>query len=399
LKVLLSAFACEPGRGSELEAGFRTLLAAGSRHDVWVLTLPRSIPALEDALRHHPRRSSIHLEPLGLDLLDSERLRPRGAVGFQLRYDRWQRLAGGRARALDDKIGFDLMHHVTVSSYWTRLGIGSTDKPLVWGPVGGGVDPPVRLLVSLGLRGASEAVARILVRPVIANLPPIHRSRRHVVVLLAQNEATARRIGGAGLVRVVSNALAVEPDGSLNEGERTRDLLFVGRLVAWKGPMLALRGLRELNDRRAVLRFCGIGPEQARLEKAARRWGLGRRVRFEGYLPREELLRLLAKAGALIHPALHEEAGLSVAEALSLGTPVVCLDRGGPAELVRQWPLTPAALIPPTTPEATALAIAAALDLFLAHAPPVRRVPLPPVMSYSEELLRAYELATRRTAV
>ena len=36
MKVLLSALACEPGKGSELEVGFQTMLAAASKHDVWV---------------------------------------------------------------------------------------------------------------------------------------------------------------------------------------------------------------------------------------------------------------------------------------------------------------------------------------------------------------------------
>jgi hypothetical protein len=46
MKVLLSALACEPDKGSEPEVGFRALLAAASHHEVWVLTLPESIPAL-----------------------------------------------------------------------------------------------------------------------------------------------------------------------------------------------------------------------------------------------------------------------------------------------------------------------------------------------------------------
>jgi glycosyltransferase involved in cell wall biosynthesis len=294
---------------------------------------------------------------------------------------------------LDEEHDFDLVHHVTVSSYWTRVGVRSVAKPLIWGPVGGGVDPPLQLLPALGPRGIIEAAARIVARPVIALLPPIRRSHQNVTIAFAQNQNTARRIKGTERVRVLPNALTVDLGGMFEEEERTHDLLFAGRLVAWKGPMLALRALRLLRDREAILHYCGIGPERARLERAARRWGLVERVRFEGYLPREELLGLLATAGALVHPALNEEAGLSVAEALSLGTPVVCLDHGGPSELVRCWPESPSALIKPASPKATAAAVAAAVDGFLKSPPLVRRVAATAVMSYEDEVLGAYEVA------
>ena len=42
------------------------------------------------------------------------------------------------------------MHHVTLASYWTRTGVAAVEKPLVVGPVGGGVDPPLRLFPDAG---------------------------------------------------------------------------------------------------------------------------------------------------------------------------------------------------------------------------------------------------------
>jgi hypothetical protein len=151
MKVLLSALACEPDKGSEPEVGYRALLAAASQHEVWVLTLPESIPALRRGLEGDPRASSIHLEsiPFGSRRL----LRDLTSWQFHRRYDRWQRDAGDRALQLDREIGFDVIHHVTLASYWTRAGVAAVGKPLVWGPIGGGMDPPMRLLRELGRRG------------------------------------------------------------------------------------------------------------------------------------------------------------------------------------------------------------------------------------------------------
>lgn len=392
MKILLSALACEPEKGSEPEVGFRAMLAAASRHDVWVLTLPESVPAIERALGEDGRASRIHLETIEFET-GGKRLADLTASRFHLGYDRWQREAAARALQLDRKIDLDIVHHVTLASYWTRAGVAVVDKPLVWGPIGGGVNPPPRLLAELGTRGMIEAGVRVLGRPVIARLPSSMRTQRVAAVILAQNPATGRRLKGTGKMKLLSNALAVELNGTAHPEHRNADLLFVGRLLPWKAPILALRALRYVKHPEAVLRFFGDGPEQARVERAAQKWGLRDRILFEGWVPRRRLLSVLAGAGVLIHPALHEEAGLCIAEALTLGTPVVTLDHGGPSEIVGQWRGTPTALISPRSPEVTARSMATAIDRFLIDPPPVRQTPLPGGTSFEAELLRAYETA------
>ncbi|HEX6207117.1 MAG TPA: glycosyltransferase [Actinomycetota bacterium] len=393
MKVLLSALACEPGKGSEPEVGFRAMLAAAREHEVWVLTASQSIPALERALRSDPRAERIHLEgiPFGVD---AETIVHLNAVGYHRRYEEWQRLAADRSLELEARVGFDVVHHVTLASYWTRAGVAAVRKPLVWGPIGGGVDPPLRLVPELGLRGMVEAAARVVGRPLIARLPPIRRTQRVASLILAQNPGTGRRLRSRGTVKLLSNALAVELDGVPIPKKRTTDLLFVGRLLPWKAPILALRALRHLRHPRAVLRFLGDGPEQSRLEQTARKWGLSERVQFEGWLPRDDVLSAMASAGALLHPAVHEEAGLCIAEALTLGTPVVCLDHGGPAEIVGQWRGRPSALVTARGAEATARSIAAAVDRFLLHPPEPASGPVTAGTSFQDELLWSYERVT-----
>lgn len=396
MKVLLSALGCEPGRGSEPEVGFRALLAAASRHEVWVLTAAGSVSAIEQALQSDPRADRVHIEgiPFGPDRETVVHLSP---VGWHRRYDQWQRRMALRAIELDGQIGFDVVHHVTLASYWTRAGVAELGKPLVWGPIGGGVDPPWRLLPALGARGVVETTARVLGRPLIARLPAIRRTQRVAAVTLAQNRATKRRLRSPGTIRLLSNALAVELDGPQSADTRTSDVLFVGRLLPWKAPILALRALSHLRHPDATLRMFGEGPEEDRLRAAAQKWGLSDRVRFEGWVNRDVLLESLATAGVMVHPALHEEAGLCIAEALSLSTPVVCLDRGGPAEIVGQWRDTPSELVATGGPKATARRMAAAIDRFLLDPPPVTNRPIRPLTSFQDELLRSYELAANST--
>ncbi|HEX6233931.1 MAG TPA: glycosyltransferase [Jiangellaceae bacterium] len=392
MRILLSAYACEPGKGSEPEVGLRVMLAAAQRHDVWVLTRENNISGLKEYLSQHPLRDRIRLH--GIDLHGPvRRFKHTGLPGLHVYYDAWQRLAAIRAAELDSRFNFDVVHHATFATYWTRAGVSRLGKPFVWGPVGGGVSTPASLVRELGATGLREEALRETARR-LAVIRPSHRATtRAATISLAQNPSTARRLRNMR-VSVLPNALTVRlPDMNVPEGARGTDIAFVGRLIPLKGARLAVRTLRHVQHRNTVLRVFGEGPDRRRVQQAAERWGLQDRVILMGSLPRDELLRKVRRCGVLLHPALHEEAGLSVAEALVLGTPVVCLDHGGPAEVVRWWTSTRVALVSPSDPESTARRLAAAVDAFLDEPPKPPTEPVLPLASFESLLLDAYDEA------
>ena len=110
--------------------------------------------------------------------------------------------------------------------------------------------------------------------------------------------------------------------------------MYAGRLLAWKGLRLALAVLRRPEVSEWRLEVYGEGPERRRLELLAARWRLSDRVRFYGSRPREDVLDAFGSADVFMFPSLHDSAGWSVAEAMGVGCPVLCLDTGGPPTLV-----------------------------------------------------------------
>jgi glycosyltransferase involved in cell wall biosynthesis len=392
MKILLSAYACEPGRGSEQEVGLQIMLTAARRHDVWVLTRQNSVSVLEEFLTQHPLRDRIRLHGIDLDgpVL---RLKRFGLPGLHIYYDAWQRLAGVRAEELDRRFDFDVVHHATFAAYWTRAGVSRLGKPFVWGPVGGGVSTPPPLIRELGAAGLREEGLREAVRRLAARRPSQRATARAAAVCLAQNASTARHLS-SDRVSILPHALSVRlPQMDAPEGRGT-DIAFVGRLVPWKGAHLAVQAIRHLRHRNAVLRVFGEGPDAQRVRAAAERWGLHDRVKLMGSLPRDQLLRQVRHCGALLHPALHDESPIALGEALSLGVPVVCLDHGGPAEIVRWWPTSRVALIAPDNPDVTACRLAAAVDSFLDEAPELPPEPVLPVASFELLLHDVYDRAS-----
>ena len=69
------------------------------------------------------------------------------------------------------------------------------------------------------------------------------------------------------------------------------------------------------------------GDADVELREASRELG---KVRFLGPLPHSEVMRWIAGARALVHPALHEGFGLPLLEAMRVGTPVVASEESLP---------------------------------------------------------------------
>ena len=144
--------------------------------------------------------------------------------------------------------------------------------------------------------------------------------------------------------------------------------MFVGRLLPWKGLALAVAALAEPAATAWSLDVYGQGPERDRCRRLAERLGVAGRVAFLGHQPREAVLGAFAGADAMLFPSMHDSGGFVVAEALSLGCPVVCLDRAGPGVLVQDgW----GAKVPVGSDAVPRLA--EALGRITARIPPVHR--------------------------
>ena len=399
MKILLSAYACEPWRGSEPDVGFQTMLTLAAEHQVWVLTRSNNLASLRSYLESDDRSANITL--VGLDLGRVPlRLKKWGVLGQLWYYDRWQKLAGVRGVELSDQVDFDVAYHITFAAYWMRTGIAVVDLPLILGPIGGGVDPPLSLATELGWRGMLEDVTRVLGRRLMALLPAVRLGPKRASLIFVNNAQTGARIEHLthGPVRVLPNPTAIKVPGDLGERTPDRRIFFVARLVAWKGAALAIRAMKHVRTPGAQLVLNGDGPDRRRLERLIQRWGLADTVLLEGQVERDLLLRSLGSAGALVHPSLHEEGGNAVAEALSMQVPVVCLNWGGPAVTTTLFPSVQSVAVDVSTPEKTARAMAAALDSMLGSESRRTGVTQKATLDYHATILDAVEEMGARSA-
>src|SRR5207247_8689164 len=145
LRVLISAYACEPDKGSEPEVGWQWALQMARFHDVTVLTRANNRPSVEPALAalrgRQPLPQFVYHDRSGW-LLDLKR-RTRA---IKLYYLLWQKSAREIVRQLHQTHQYDLMHHLTFAAFRYPTAIWGHGAPCVWGPIGGIESIPPGLL-------------------------------------------------------------------------------------------------------------------------------------------------------------------------------------------------------------------------------------------------------------
>ena len=338
LRILLSAYACEPDRGSEPGVGWRWAIElARAGHQVWVITRANNRAAIERALEAKPVSN---LSFIYHDLPARWRGWKRGGRGVRLYYVLWQWGAYRAARRLRRRVCFDVVHHLTFGVFRHPSFMAFLGVPFVFGPVGGGETAPRSLRRTFPLRGYLADLARDVANWAVRLDPLMAAVYRRSAATLCKTDETLRCIPARYRSRCLVQIEVGTEEGGPAEPERREGgplrILYTGRLLYWKGVHLGLMAFAKLRETDAVatLTVIGSGPDEAWLRALAGRLGIGAAVNWIPWMERAGVMQAYLHHDAFLFPSLHDSSGNAVLEALASGLPVVCLDAGGPALLV-----------------------------------------------------------------
>jgi glycosyltransferase involved in cell wall biosynthesis len=271
-------------------------------------------------------------EPLGMDRAERlNRMLKPGYLPFYIRARRWVR----RAMASGEK--FDLAYQPVPVAMRYPCPVAGLGIPYIIGPVGGSLPSPA------GFDAADDTA------PWYVGLRRLDRLRMRRDPLLRRTyEEASSVIGIAPYVRDFLSGTAVRRFDVMSEtgierlpvaidrADRKGDvrLLFVGRLVRTKGARDAIRALGIVRDLPAVLDIVGDGFDRAACEALTAELGLTGRVRFHGWLDREQVHGFYEAADVFVFPSYREPGGNVVFEAMGYGLPLIVSDIGGPGAAV-----------------------------------------------------------------
>jgi len=337
LKILVSAYACEPELGSEQGVGWNYVREISRLHHVWVLTRARNARTIEPYLKQYP------IENVTWIYFELPKWTP-----FSRRVDRlefiyyylWQIAVLFVGRQWHKRVQFDIVHHVTFVTYWMPSFLCLLPVPFVWGPVGGGEAIPRAFHSTLKRRAVIYEYFRLAIQRVSEWDPFVRLTARKARTIIVTSAETGKRIVQlAKTSTIVASQVGIadlefwQLSQTQQKHSRPFRILSAGVFHHRKGYHLSLQAFALFLKSRSDCEYWlfGDGPERESLIALSDELEIDTKIRFVGRVPRKVFLENLVHGDVFLHPSLHESGGFVIAEALAAGRPVICLDHGGPA--------------------------------------------------------------------
>ena len=373
MKILLSAYGCDPSRGSEYGNGWNWAVnLADQGHEVWCFTTPRGRQSIEAAMEKDPR-DNLHFE--FVEVPNWVERTYVNAFGVMFHYLVWQRYAYKRAKIVDQAHGFDVVHHATYGSLKFASEMWKLGKPFIFGPVGGGQFAPKAFRKYFFKWWKNEQIRSWGNRLFINFNPNLKKTLRKASIAFATNRETYEvllRKGASNPQLFLDCSLPEDffpPALPVRNQEGPLRILWVGRLLAIKGLPLVFDALSRVDpsiDYR--LTVVGDGPLAHQMDPWMDRYGVKDRVDWVGRIPWAEVTQQYHDHDLFMFTTLRDSSPAQLMEAMAYGLPILTLDLHGSGFMV---PDDAGIKVPAHTPEATVKALTEAVE-YLYHHPEER---------------------------
>ncbi len=337
--ILLSAYACEPNKGSEPGVGWSWAIELSQHHNVWVLTRDNNRDSIESYLRDHPELNMERCHFVYVRLSKILTFWKKGNRGVRLYYWLWQKEAYKVAKKWKKKICFDVVHHVTFVSvtqptYMYRLGI-----PFIWGPIAGAENIPKTVTCKMTMKERTLEQVRKWSQQLAFYYPNTIKTLQRSKAIIVATEETKQIIPKKYLDKTYV-MLAIGIDENLkNTTEIRRDnhkikIIMVGRLIYWKMFELGIQAFLTLVDRygNIELYVLGEGENKEELKKVAGKY-LDESIFFLEPIEHDKIYEFYSQYDIFLNTSLRDSGCMAMLEAMSVGLPCICIATGGPKVL------------------------------------------------------------------
>lgn len=345
LRVLVSAYAFSPYRGSEHAVGWNVVTRLARHHDVTVLCgdVSARLETRQELNRFAAENPPIpgltihYVAPSKLiTLIERVHAIPGFWAIYYLAYNLWQRRAYREAVTLHRQRPFHLAHQLNMIGYREPGYLWKLPIPFVWGPVGGAANEPLAFLPLFSWRGRFSVIARNAVNWMQKQFGcrPRKAARRAAKLwtVTSADHQMATRFWHVQAEPMIETGTAGQPNLPTRARQEHEPLHVVwsGLHEPRKALPIVLQAIAGLPfPDRTRLTVLGDGLESAAWKRLAGQLGVSGLIQWTGKLPRDQAMARMLEAHVCAFPSLKEGTPHVVLESLSLGLPVICHDACG----------------------------------------------------------------------
>ena len=333
--ILISAYGCEPLKGSEAGVGWNWVIQMAQHNRLHVITRANNQASIE---AHLPNELKNNIIFHYYDAPSFIRQLKKRAKRLYFYYFVWQIGIIPIVRHIIKTERIDYTMHLTFGSMWMPTFLPFFSTSFIWGPIGGGDCEPRPFLKLLPFKQKVIQSFRYVMNALSFMHPGVMFAAYRAKVILARTPNTARAIPNCFRAKV-QTILETAMEDSVFEHKCVYHLnddvvrmITTGRLLPNKNILTAVKSLGYIpKDYRVRLTIIGSGYQRREIEETAKRIGRSQDVVIIDELPREEVLAVVERSDIFLFPSLREGGSWSLMEAMAIGLPVICLDWAGMA--------------------------------------------------------------------
>ena len=266
-----------------------------------------------------------------------------------------------------------MVHHITFNSLQMASGLWRLNKPLLLGPLGGGIKAPESLRLYMPNWFKTETVRNVVSQLLIQLDPNVRQSLRHAALVFAANGETAALARALGAQRVELAMSTAQPVAFFPTTYPVRPplagrplrILWLARLYPRKGLHLVLEALGQVDKRVPFhLDILGDGPVGPLVPGWIAAAGLQNRVTWHGSVPYPAVRAAYLSHDLFMLCSLRDTYAAQYIESMALGLPILTLDHHGATTFI---PDEASIKVPVQSAEATAAALARAVEHLYDH--------------------------------
>lgn len=342
MKILINAYACSPGMGSEPGMAWNWVSNLAKFCELHIITegefrekIETVVPTLEQGGNMH-----FYYNPV------SEKIRKmcwnQGDWRFYKYYREWQWKTYLMAKDICQKEHIDILHQLNMigfrePGYLWKLS-EENGVPFVWGPVDAKDKFPVAYLDGAGLK------TKLFMR--LKNFLTGIQLRYSKRVLLAARQSSVIFSASSNSQRSFKKYMNIDSP-LLNEtgcyvqdhpivdktDKETFDVLWVGKMDFRKQLALALQTVAKSENNKLRLHIMGGGDTES-YQSLAKSYGIADKCIWHGAVSHDEVQDIMQKSDIFLFTSVAEGTPHVVLEAISNNLPVVCFDTCGQGDAV-----------------------------------------------------------------
>lgn len=343
MNILLSAYACEPNKGSEPGVGWSWAIELAKHHSVWVLTRDNNESTINEYLQKYPTYQNTNLHFIYVGLSPKLTFWKKGRRGMRLFYMMWQYKATKIAQKLHKNINFDLVQHVTFVSYTQPSYMYKLGIPMIWGPVSGGENIPFSLNVKLTFKEKFIEFVRRVSQKIALVTPSIRKTMNNSKYILVATEESKNEIPPKFWNKTkIIPAIGLEKIPLFYKEKKENDklkIIMAGRLIYWKAFDIGINAFLKIAEKYPYveLHILGEGEKKESLKHLAGKY-LNKQIFFEEPIQHDDIYKFYSGFDIFMNTTLRDSGCMTMLEAMSVGLPCVAVATGGPKVLLQENP-------------------------------------------------------------